>query len=322
MVSVEPMAHAAPALPSFYRRPLPAGCVSFSSDEGRAIFREALGGGTMESFFALAEQFHTQAEPAFCGLATLVMVLNALAIDPGRAWKGPWRWFSEEQLDCCRPLEVVARDGITLTQVACLARCNGANVEMSFAADSTIESFREAIRAAASSAGESHVVVAYERKTLGQTGGGHFSPVGGLHPARDLVLLLDVARFKYPPHWVSVEALFGAMVPIDPATGRSRGFMTVRRGHTVAPVAAFDRDADSAEIERFLRDLDGTDILVLAGCLEDGSSAPTHLMEILRHPEELPAGVRAQVERLHAQMAELRSPSHESPAQETAEFPV
>lgn len=46
-------------------------------------------------------------EPAYCGLGTLAMVLNALAIDPQRIWKGPWRWFSEELLDCCSPLEVL-----------------------------------------------------------------------------------------------------------------------------------------------------------------------------------------------------------------------
>jgi len=48
------------------------------------------------------EQFNTQDEPAFCGLASLSMVLNALAIDPRRPWKGVWRWFSEDLLDCCR----------------------------------------------------------------------------------------------------------------------------------------------------------------------------------------------------------------------------
>ena len=42
----------------------------------------------MECYFRLAEQFRTQDDPAFCGLSTLTMVLNALAIDPGRIWKG------------------------------------------------------------------------------------------------------------------------------------------------------------------------------------------------------------------------------------------
>lgn len=41
----------------------------------------------------------TQDEPAFCGLASLAMVLNALAIDPRRIWKGAWRWF-HEQVTC------------------------------------------------------------------------------------------------------------------------------------------------------------------------------------------------------------------------------
>ena len=32
------------------------------------------------------------------GLAVLLF-LAGLEIDPGRAWKGPWRWFGEELLD-------------------------------------------------------------------------------------------------------------------------------------------------------------------------------------------------------------------------------
>lgn len=59
----------------------------------------------------------TQDEPAYCGLASLAMVLNSLAIDPKRAWKGPWRWFHEQMLDCCQPLSQVLQTGIDLDQV-------------------------------------------------------------------------------------------------------------------------------------------------------------------------------------------------------------
>lgn len=52
------------------------------------LFTEALGNGTMEGFFKLISYYQTQSEPAYCGLATLAVVLNALAIDPGRKWKG------------------------------------------------------------------------------------------------------------------------------------------------------------------------------------------------------------------------------------------
>jgi glutathione gamma-glutamylcysteinyltransferase len=79
------------------------------------------------------------------------------------------------------------------------------------------------------------LIAAYDRAALGQTGSGHFSPLGGIHAARDLVLVLDVARFKYPPHWVSTEQLWRAMQPNDPATGHPRGWLTLRgRGQGIA----------------------------------------------------------------------------------------
>ena len=58
------------------------------------IFAEALAEGTMEGFFKLISYYQTQSEPAYCGLATLAVVLNALAIDPGRKWKGMFFRFS------------------------------------------------------------------------------------------------------------------------------------------------------------------------------------------------------------------------------------
>lgn len=53
--------------------------------------------------------------------------------------------------------------------------------------------------------------------------------------ARDLALVLDVARFKYPPHWVAAERLWSAMQAVDPTTGQTRGWMALRRrAHGIA----------------------------------------------------------------------------------------
>ena len=109
---------------TLYRRPLPAGAIAFSSAQGRQVFAEALEAGGLEMYFPLAEQFHTQADPAFCGLGSLVVALNALGVDPGRLWKGPWRWFAEDLLDCCVSLDEVRRRGLDMDELACLARCN------------------------------------------------------------------------------------------------------------------------------------------------------------------------------------------------------
>jgi glutathione gamma-glutamylcysteinyltransferase len=213
----------------FYRRPLPTSCIAFSSTEGRQLFREALELGGMDGYFALAEQFHTQAEPAFCGLGTMVVVLNALAIDPGRIWRGVWRWYGEEMLDCCQSLSAIQDTGITLEEFVCISRCNGAKVTAYRYTERSLDEFRQDVKYITSTAHGIHMVAAYSRKVLGQTGDGHFSPIGGYHPQRDLVLLLDVARFKYPPHWVPLSLLWQAFEPPDPATNRSRGYVLLQK---------------------------------------------------------------------------------------------
>jgi glutathione gamma-glutamylcysteinyltransferase len=203
------------------------------------LFREALADGTMEGFFPLIEQFHTQADPAFCGLASLVVALNALGIDPGRLWRGPWRWFSEELLDCCTPLEQVRLAGVSMTELACLARCNGADAVVRHADDHGIEELRAAVERAARAGSDDVVIASYSRAALGQTGSGHFSPLGGYHRGRDLVLVLDVARFKYPPHWVPLASLREGMLDPDPAMVRARGFIELRRRGVPSSLAYF-----------------------------------------------------------------------------------
>lgn len=81
-------------------RTIPDCIIPFSSDEGKEIFKKAIQEGGMENYYKLAEQFMTQNDPAYCGPATLTMVLNALKVDPNRTWKGVWRWYSEEVLHC------------------------------------------------------------------------------------------------------------------------------------------------------------------------------------------------------------------------------
>jgi glutathione gamma-glutamylcysteinyltransferase len=212
---------------TLYRRPLPADAIAFSSVEGRRVFVEALASGGLDGYFPLAEQFHTQSDPAFCGLGSLVVALNALGIDPGRLWKGPWRWFAEDLLDCCVSLPEVRAQGLTLDELACLARCNGAEVELQRADEHDVDDLRLALTTACHA--DSVLIASYDRATLGQTGAGHFSPLAGHHAARDLTLVLDVARFKYPPHWLSVAQLWSAMLPSDSATGRARGWLVLRR---------------------------------------------------------------------------------------------
>ena len=215
----------------------------------------------MESFFALAEQFVTQSEPSYCALSSLAMVLNALNFDPKKVWKGAWRWVSEETLQCetevCgHSLEKVQRRGMDFDEFESLAQCHGIRIK-SYKADESlhhhtctfnVRQFREHVEAIASSDhAESFMIVNFSRKVLGQTGDGHYSPIGGYHREKDLVLVMDVARFKYPPFWVPLETLWESMVVKDKSTEQPRGYFilstwgnggaegTDEGGHTYTP---------------------------------------------------------------------------------------
>ena len=61
----------------------------------------------------------------------------------------------------------------------------------------------------------SRVLVNYHRTWLGQVGGGHFSPLGAYDPASDSMLIMDVAKYKYPPVWAKTSQLYHSLSTID-----------------------------------------------------------------------------------------------------------
>lgn len=236
---VEKQANKDVSVKQFYRRSLPETCISFSSKQGQEIFKEALASGHLQCYFKLAAQFRTQDEPAYCGLSTLVMVLNSLEIDPGKLWKGCWRWYHEEMLDCCEPLVEVKERGINFDQFICLANCNYLKADAVRATDDLSEDEFRSLVKENTKQDQTFIVASYSRPALSQTGEGHFSPIAGYNPSKDLVLILDVARFKYPPHWVSLPLLVKAMKELDVSTGKPRGFMVLGKQEGRLPLMLF-----------------------------------------------------------------------------------
>ncbi len=236
---------------TFHRRELKPPGVAMSSSEGRALFKEAIASGANDIYFPLAEVLNTQAHPAYCGITSLSVVLNALLIDPKRTWKGVWRWWSEEMLDCCSPLEKIQMKGITLGKLHCLTRCQGAKSEMVYGTDITLETFRETIAESCQSLDSSSttkmIIVSYSRPALNQTGSGHFSPIGAYNVEKDMVLVLDVARFKLPPHWVPLQDLHAAMAHVDAESGKPRGFLIVSSSEELDRRCACEKDEECTE---------------------------------------------------------------------------
>ena len=213
---------------SFYRRPLPPNLIPFTSQKGKQLFKQCLDEGLLEGYFGLAENYVAQKDPAFCGLGTLAMCLNALEVDPGKQWKGIWRWYSDEMLECCTSLEVVRQRGTSCDEFQCIGKCNGLLIEFKPANKHSVEEFRNDLTLSSKS-NQKILVVSFDRTLLGQTGTGHYSPIGAFLPSEDKVLIMDVARFKYPSFWASCDLLFKAMNTFETGTFSSRGYFIVSR---------------------------------------------------------------------------------------------
>ncbi|KAL2337281.1 hypothetical protein Fmac_011727 [Flemingia macrophylla] len=198
----------------YCKRPFPSSPGLELHSPGQKLFHEAIQNGTMECFLKLISYFQTQSEP------TLSMVLNALAIDHCRRWKGSWRWFDESMLDldCCVPLENVRARGISFRELVCLAQSVGAKVEACRASSSNIEEFHMLLsvlllRTATSSC---HTT----EKLLKR-----------YYEGKDMALIFDVARFKHSCRWVPLEALWKGMSCVVDTIGQTRGFMVLSRPH-------------------------------------------------------------------------------------------
>lgn len=244
--------HLPPPLPeptySVNKRILPSTLTALSSPQGREFLIQALANKTAESYWGLMEQFTNQSDPAFCGITTLVMVLNTMGVDPNVRWRGGWRFFGSEDVilnKCCLSAERIRRAGVTLEEFRLLSKCQGLRVELKRPINpehnhssedlihhprrpadcQSVAAFRQDIQRILSMPNSKSILVSsFSRAALGQTGDGHFSPIAAFHSDTDQVLVLDVARFKYAPFWVKIDELYRAMQPKDSATKRSRGW--------------------------------------------------------------------------------------------------
>jgi hypothetical protein len=72
-------------------------------------------------------------------------------------------------------------------------------------------------------------LVNYDRRKLGQSGGGHIAPLAAYHVASDRVLILEVARYRYPSVWVPLKELWQSLRSLDSDSGLSRGLVVVER---------------------------------------------------------------------------------------------
>lgn len=207
---------------------LPADLVALDTPEGEALLIES---AARADYFRLAGHHTTQETPSACGIASAVTILNALKVPAPLDDKLGAQTFTHGDFfnTCARSVftpESVAQGGTTLAQLADLLRCHPVRVDVVHGEDTTLDDFRK--RLVENLADPTNfIVVNYLRSEVGQEYTGHHSPLGAYNAAKDRVLVMDVARYKYPPTWVRTEALYKAIRTTDLVSGRSRGYLVV-----------------------------------------------------------------------------------------------
>lgn len=206
--------------------PLPATLVALDSTEGQRLLDEA---DAKADLVPLLEQYLTQSAGNFCGVASGVMVLNAMQVPAPNAKEWGAQHYTQDNFwnDCAKGvLSPTLMPGMTVDQLGDLLQCHPASAHVVHAADTSLEDFRALALKNLSTQGD-FLIVNYDRAGVGQESMGHISPLGAYNAKADKVLLLDVARYKYPPVWADVPALFAAMQTNDFVSAKTRGFVSV-----------------------------------------------------------------------------------------------
>ncbi|MEA5508793.1 phytochelatin synthase family protein [Crocosphaera sp. UHCC 0190] len=210
--------------------PLNSNLINFNSTPGETFLIES---NARQDYIPLSLQFETQENLAYCGVASIVMVLNALSIPAPKApeWRTYHRFtqqnlFDNSKTQAVMTSEMVAQGGMTLQQLGELLASYPINVNVYYGSDVSLQEFRQRIIDNLKQP-NNFVLINYLRHTIGQEKGGHISPIAAYHKESDRFLILDVSRYKYPPVWVKAEDLWKAINTIDSASNKTRGFVLV-----------------------------------------------------------------------------------------------
>lgn len=230
--------------------------VEFDSEEGWSRLARS---SAKVDFLPLANQFEGQSNIAFCGPTTAAIVLNALSgpnpalprdrsrlhpedsryLPPGlnpalprhtqesvilRSTKTRAQIFGEPHTVHGK---TVRDGGFQLRQLDQMLRAHGLATTLVVVDESRDdESIRRELIDNLRQLGD-FVIVNYRREAIGQTGGGHISPLGAYDAGSDSVLMLDVNPSLYRWTWVTVSTLIKGMRTFDSV--ENRGYILIRR---------------------------------------------------------------------------------------------
>lgn len=184
------------------------------------------------SYWPLSQYYETQITDTFCGVASSVMVLNAMAIEkPKIPHLNNHGLFMQDSFFDGKVSEIVSKDvalkkGFTLDELACALQTFNIHPHFVYSAEITEDDFRDMVKLYCSRK-DRFIIANYYRPIIQQKGGGHFSPIAAYNETEDALLVLDVSRYKYTATWVNLPQFFASTQTMDKDAKKSRGFILI-----------------------------------------------------------------------------------------------
>lgn len=224
------------SLPRAAHLPLRSDLIGLDTPRGQAAL---LRSDAINDYFPLSVYFTTQITAAYCGPASISMVLNALEVprpaDKLTAGLGLWNQKNlfTPRVNAVKPASSILAPpfGMNLAELGAVLRAHYLKPTVVHAGDTHLAEFRRFVIEGLKNR-NNFILVNYLRSAMGQQTGGHISPIAAYDSRTDRFLILDVARYKYQPVWVYASSLFGSMDTIDSSIGnnnRTRGYVSVSR---------------------------------------------------------------------------------------------
>ncbi|MEO6018554.1 MAG: phytochelatin synthase family protein [Polaromonas sp.] len=211
--------------------PIPVDLFPLTHPVGQQRLKES---SYSQAYWGLANYFETQRNQAFCSVASSVIALNALGVPrPVNSQYPDFVFFTQDSFfskidPALADPKAVSVEGMTMEQLVKVLAAFPIKVTSRSGSDMSIDDFRNAMKDNLRYS-DRVVLLNFDRKSLNEVGGGHWSPLAAYHPASDSVLVMDVARYKYPPLWVSVRELFAGSQTVDTVSGKSRGIVVISK---------------------------------------------------------------------------------------------
>lgn len=219
---------------------LPNNVIAFSSTEGKKLLKTAPEEYSQQ-YWKLSEYFTTEYGTRFCGPASAVMVLNALGIEPTISPDHqPYTIFDQTNIFYNKKLikaginpNRIYAQGLPIDETAQIINNQdtiGAKaIAKAYHANQfkNEEQFKNTLLDSIKNG--KYIIINYSRADMGAQGGGHFSPLAAYNPKSDMWLLMDVARYKYPPAWIKTSDLYKAIQSKDSESNLPRGVIIVSK---------------------------------------------------------------------------------------------